>query len=219
MSTRVTKFKENQYIGTDTQGLIITPTGHFMYDSPWATGQEGLYALPKEIMAKIFNELDPASQTAAAFTARAFKEIQPPVRRSTTFCEDAVQEGLLELVRWGIESGYRPCGMIATAVKEGNLDLFKSIERLVQWIDLYYLKLAVQHKRLNILQWLYGKMGPKMLDPELFENALLTGDLDILNWLKEKGCPLGPIFGSCFWSQESRTWFSENYDSESMQPK
>ena len=178
MSTRITKDKNNDYIGGQ-------------YDSPWGTG-EGIFSLPKETMTKIFNELDPASQTAASFTTRAFKEIHPPVCLCPTFfCEDAVQAGHLELIPWGITNRYRSGQIIQRAMKDGNLDLLKSLENLGVWTCVAGNALdAIAYGRLNVLQWMYERFGHTMLDSNLFEQAMFKGDLNILNWLKENRCPI-----------------------------
>ena len=179
MSGGITGHKPNHYIGGQ-------------YDSPWGI-REGIFALPKEVTTKIFKELDPASQTAASFASRAFKEIHPPVGQlHPTFCTDALQAGHMELVRWGIDNKYRPCLIIQQAIKDGNLDLLKLIEQFGGTISSNLPYWAIDYTQLTILQWLYERLGPEMLRYELDERAFFKGAQNIRDWLKEKGCPPYP---------------------------
>ena len=174
MSTRITEYKPNHYIAEN-------------YQSPWGTEKEGLYSLPKETMTKIFHELDPASQTAASFTARAFKEIHPPIgQKASTFCVDAAQAGHMELIRWGVERGYSLCNAIESAIRDGNLDLLKSLVSFGGSVSLTHVLIAVRCGRLNILKWMYENMGSEKLWQEVFKTAMTIGDLNILNWFHDQ---------------------------------
>ena len=211
MSTRIIGNRPNHYIGGQ-------------YNSPWGAG-EGIFSLPKETMTKIFNELDPASQTAASFTARAFKEIHPPLKKDLpNFCVDALQAGHLELIQWGIINKYRSDQVIVNAMRAGNFDLLnllKSIKSFRGWINVHDALNAIENGRLDVLQWLC-KNAPEILCSDLFERAMIKGNVEILNWLKAKGVPTHcNMFDVRYINAYPafRTWLYANYDLETKQPK
>lgn len=223
--------KQNQYLRACDEGflwcyILQNPRGRFeKYQSPWGARTEGLYSLPKELITKIFDELDPASRTAASFTARPFKEIHPPFTQlDPTFLEDAA--GHQGLLRWGVERGYSLCNAIEPAIREGNLELLGLMDARGK-IFHQHSSTAIICGRLDVLKWLYERFGAQMLVPELFQRALYVGhhlvNLDILNWLKEIGCPPHPdIFNLTdleYRRPDVQAWLQANYDFETRQPK
>ena len=211
MSTGTVQANSNPYIAEN-------------YQSPWGTEKEGLYSLPKETMTKIFNELDPASQTAASFTTRAFKEIHPPEKPfDSFFSEDAAQEGHWSLILWGIENNYCPDDIcIKWIISKGNLALLMTIDNQCPGrVTADYAEEAVLHDRFNILQWLFEKFSAKILNSKVFNTAMRHSSLDILNWLKEKGCPTHyEMFHN--WrllAEKSKEWLFKYYDYKTGKPK
>lgn len=103
-------------------------------------------------------------------------------------CDNAAQNGHLEIIKWATENGC-PWSVhtIFSSVYSGKLEILKWLrENGCEWNATICLN-AARNGYLEILQWVYQNGCP--WDDRTCAEAAENGHLEILQWVHQNGCP------------------------------
>lgn len=104
----------------------------------------------------------------------------------------ASKKGKLKVLQWAHEHGH-PCdvNVCEKAAKHGHLQILKWAIQGVDWgAEVCLISCSKGH--LEILKWEVEE-NKRKLSPWFFSNAAWGGHVEILRWLREKGCPEGNL--------------------------
>ena len=98
----------------------------------------------------------------------------------------AASKGNEKAVDWLLEHGAeKDTGSCTTAIKEGYLDIAKKLYVSTEYR--YISCTAARAGSIEYLEWMFAQGSPVPLE-SLRDEALKTGQLDLLKWLQAKGC-------------------------------
>ncbi len=106
--------------------------------------------------------------------------------------EEAVKGGHLALVRWLIEEKDTPCDkLIRDAASSGNVELLKYImTKPKNSLSANVMLRAAQAGSMEVIEFLRAQSPPCAWDPLVTGAAAQRGDMRMLQWLIDRGCPM-----------------------------
>lgn len=135
--------------------------------------------------------------------------------------DDAVKSDNLELIKWAQEEG---CPIFFHQLIEilefGKVDYIKTLLKSVRFIDVrmneIWKRIASRSSNMEAMEYMYSLYE---LKAAAYEGASLHGDLNMLNWLKDRNCPcdvnadnqkIMPFNAMTYCPIETLHWFIDN---------